>query len=138
MQRLSSKIANYIDNILCGYNHTWNLFSRLNMLYIVPTNVYYGTRVLLKSNKNVRKQRDDNYFLLFCNSTAVIIGLSAIIALKSYMYYILGPLGTARILLAYGKQYETGNQKYVDVINVPMSSATHDGKYILPYIPDDE
>lgn len=131
MQQLVSKIENFVGGSL------WNVFGSINLLYIVPANTYYGTRILLQHNKNVRKEFGNDNLFLICNSVPIICLLSAVITVKTTLYYLSGPLGTMRILLAYAKLAETGDQKYVDIINVPMSSSTHDTKYILPYISDE-
>jgi len=130
MQRLSTKIG----DCFLGDNRLWNIFSRINMLYILPTNSYYGTRVFLKSNKNERKKYNDQHIPLMFNSVFLSIGLIATIMIKTSIYLSLGPIGTMRIMLSYAKMYETGDGKYVEVINTPTSSLTYDSKYILPYI----
>jgi hypothetical protein len=131
-RRILEKFADYI--LFGGH---WESFAGANILYILPTNVYYGSRVFLDSNKKIRDNLSKDHSVLFLNSFFMFFSLFVVIPAKTFTYGVLGPIGTIRIASAYYKTITTGDNKYVGAINTPMSSSTFDSKYIFPYIKDE-
>jgi hypothetical protein len=107
----------------CGYG---------NAAYIAGHNISHGCYgVYLESinNEGHRKTSWDRAGELFFESIPVLL----LGCIKSALYGITGPIGTARILMAHYETHVTGDNGYVDVIQkLGLGDSFEHNKYIFP------
>jgi hypothetical protein len=106
-----------------------------NSLFIVPTNFYYGCKQIKEDVMETKIYADNAYdrvgFFIFIGFGSFCSHAFALAA-KSSFYFILGPIGTHRIILAYKNYVKTNDYGWINVLMKPYSSMhSENDKYIM-------